>query len=69
MQVHLWEGNRPDRPWRPDRTPSLPEPFGPERMLWANYYEYLIMAEMIDFFTAADRERILGGTAQRLYFR
>ena len=33
MQVHLWEGNRPDRPWRPDRTPSLPEPFGPERML------------------------------------
>ena len=33
MQVHLWEGDRPDRPWRPDRTPSLPEPFGPGRML------------------------------------
>ena len=33
MQVHLWEGDRPDRPWRPDRAPSLPEPFGPERML------------------------------------
>ena len=33
LQVHLWEGDRPDRPWRRDRTPSLPEPFGPERML------------------------------------
>ena len=33
MQVHLWEADRPDRPWRPDRTPSLPEPFGPQQML------------------------------------
>ncbi len=33
LQVHLWEADRPDRPWRPDRAPSLPEPFGPERML------------------------------------
>jgi predicted TIM-barrel fold metal-dependent hydrolase len=33
LQVHLWEANRPDRPWRPDRKPSLPEPFGPEQFL------------------------------------
>lgn len=42
--------------------------FGPRRLLWANYYEYLIMKEMIDFFTEDDRRWILGGTAQRLYF-
>ncbi len=33
MQVHLWEADRPDRPWRPDRSPSLPEPFGPDQLL------------------------------------
>lgn len=43
--------------------------FGPRRLLWANFHEYLIMAEMIDFFTAEDRQWILGRTAQRLYFR
>jgi predicted TIM-barrel fold metal-dependent hydrolase len=32
-QIHLWEAERPDRPWRADRTPSLPEPFGPEQFL------------------------------------
>ncbi|MFN8532358.1 MAG: amidohydrolase family protein [Dehalococcoidia bacterium] len=32
-QVHLWEAERPDRPWRGDRKPSLPEPFGPEQIL------------------------------------
>jgi predicted TIM-barrel fold metal-dependent hydrolase len=42
--------------------------FGPQRLLWANFYEYLIMAEMIDFFTTQDRRWILGGTADRLYF-
>src|SRR3954451_1212508 len=32
-QVHLWEANRPDRPWDPTRAPSLPEPFGPDQIL------------------------------------
>ncbi|MCS6801161.1 MAG: amidohydrolase family protein [Chloroflexota bacterium] len=32
-QIHFWEAERPDRPWRPDRTPSLPFPFGPEHFL------------------------------------
>jgi predicted TIM-barrel fold metal-dependent hydrolase len=41
--------------------------FGPQRMIWANFYEYLIMKEVIPFFTAADKEWILGRTAHRLY--
>jgi predicted TIM-barrel fold metal-dependent hydrolase len=32
-QIHLWEAERPDRPWRPDRRPSLPTPFGPQEFL------------------------------------
>lgn len=32
-QIHLWEAERPDRPWRADRKPSLPTPFGPEQFL------------------------------------
>ena len=42
--------------------------YGPERMLFANFFEYLIMKEMIPFFTEADKEWILGRTAEGLYF-
>ncbi|MDP6982007.1 MAG: amidohydrolase family protein [Candidatus Latescibacteria bacterium] len=42
--------------------------FGPHRLLWANFYEYLIMRDMIPFFTDQDRALILGETANRLYF-
>ena len=41
--------------------------FGPRRMVWANFFEYQIMKEMIPFFTAEDKEWILGRTAHRLY--
>lgn len=41
--------------------------FGPQRLVYANFYELLIMKELIPFFTAADKEHILGGTAYRLY--
>jgi len=41
--------------------------YGGRRMVWANFYEYLIMKEMIPFFTAEDKEYILGRTAYRLY--
>jgi L-fuconolactonase len=41
--------------------------FGPRRMVWANFFELLIMKEMIPFFTADDKEWILGKTAHRLY--
>ena len=41
--------------------------FGPRRLVWANFFEYVIMKELIPFFTAADKPWILGGTARRLY--
>lgn len=41
--------------------------FGPRRLVWANFYELLIMKEIIPFFTAEDKEWILGRTAHRLY--
>ena len=39
--------------------------FGPRRMVWANFYELMIMKELIPFFTAEDKEWILGKTAKR----
>lgn len=41
--------------------------YGPRRMVWANFFEYVIMKELIPFFTAEDKEWILGRTAYRLY--
>jgi predicted TIM-barrel fold metal-dependent hydrolase len=32
-QIHLWEENRPDRPWVPSVRPGLPEPFRAEDAL------------------------------------
>jgi L-fuconolactonase len=32
-QIHLWEENRPDRPWVPEVRPGLPEPFRAEDAL------------------------------------
>ncbi len=42
--------------------------FGPQRMLYSNFYELLIMKDMIPFFTAEDKEWILWKTAEGLYF-
>jgi predicted TIM-barrel fold metal-dependent hydrolase len=41
--------------------------FGPQRLVWANFFEYLIMKELIPFFAAEDKQWILGRTAQRIY--
>src|SRR6478672_5762908 len=41
--------------------------FGPRRLVWANFFEYVIMKELIPFFTAEDKEWILGRTAARIY--
>jgi len=41
--------------------------YGPRRLVYANFYELLIMKELIPFFTAEDKEWILGRTAYRLY--
>lgn len=41
--------------------------FGPQRMIYANFYELLIMKDLIPFFTAEDKEWILGKTALKVY--
>jgi predicted TIM-barrel fold metal-dependent hydrolase len=41
--------------------------FGPRRLIWANFFEYVIMKDLIPFFTADDKEWILGRTAYRIY--
>ncbi len=41
--------------------------YGGKRLVYANFYELLIMKELIPFFTAEDKEWILGRTAHRLY--
>lgn len=41
--------------------------FGPRRMIYGNFYELLIMKDLIPFFTADDREWILGKTALSVY--
>ncbi len=46
---------------------KLYDRYGPRRLIWANFEEYIIMKELIPFFTAEDKEWILGRTAHRLY--
>ena len=41
--------------------------FGPRRMIYGNWFEYLIMAELIPFFTEEDKDWILGKTALSVY--
>jgi predicted TIM-barrel fold metal-dependent hydrolase len=41
--------------------------FGPQRMIYANFHQLLIMKELIPFFTAEDKEWILGKTALEVY--
>lgn len=41
--------------------------FGPRRMIYANFYELLIMKDLVPFFTAGDKEWILGKTALSVY--
>jgi hypothetical protein len=41
--------------------------FGPRRLVWANFFEYVIMHDLIPFFKAEDQEWIPGRTAYRLY--
>jgi hypothetical protein len=41
--------------------------FGPQRLIWANFFEYVIMKDLIPFFMPEDKEWILGRTAYRIY--
>lgn len=46
----------------------LYDAFGPQRLIFANFFEFLIMKDMIPFFTEEDKVWILGKTADKLYF-
>jgi len=41
--------------------------FGPQRMIYANFFEFTIMKDVIPFFTAEDKEWILGKNALKVY--
>jgi predicted TIM-barrel fold metal-dependent hydrolase len=41
--------------------------YGPKRLVYANFFETTIMRDLIPFFTAEDKEWIMGRTAYRLY--
>jgi predicted TIM-barrel fold metal-dependent hydrolase len=71
IRTSLHNPSREDIPFR-DMWPYLErvyDRFGPRRMLYANFYELLIMKDLIPFFTTEDKEWILGKTAMGIYFR
>lgn len=41
--------------------------YGGKRLVYANFFEYLVLKDMIPFFTAEDKEWILGRTAAHIY--
>ena len=71
IRTSLHNPSRQGTPYR-DVWPFLQriyDRFGPQRMLYANFFEYIIMKELIPFFTEEDKEWILGRTAMGLYFK
>lgn len=71
VRTSLHNPSREETPYR-DVWPYLEQiydTFGPQRMLYANFYEYLIMKEIIPFFTEEDKVWILGKNAENLYFK
>ena len=70
VRTSLHNPSREPTPYR-DVWPFLErlyDGFGPQRLIYANFFEFLIVKELIPFFTAADKEWILGRTAQGVYF-
>jgi len=41
--------------------------YGPRQLVWSNLDAYLIIKQLIPFFTAEHKESILGKTAYHLY--
>ncbi|MDA0747796.1 MAG: amidohydrolase family protein [bacterium] len=70
IRTSLHNPSRQSTPYR-DVWPFLERiynRFGPQRMIYANFFEFVIMKDLIPFFTAEDKEWILGKTAQQVYF-
>lgn len=69
IRTSLHNPSRQEMPYR-DMWPYLEriyDRFGPRRMIYANFYELLIMKDLIPFFTEEDKEWILGKTALSVY--
>lgn len=69
IRTSLHNPSRQQIPYR-DMWPNLRkvyDRFGPKRMIYANFYELLIMKDLIPFFTAEDKQWILGKTALSVY--
>ena len=69
MRTSLHNPSKEQIPFR-DMWPYLRrvyDSFGPKRMIYANFYELLIMKDLIPFFSAEDKEWILGKTAMSVY--
>ena len=70
IRTSLHNPSRQGPPFR-DVWPYLErvyDTFGPQRMIYANFYELLIMKDLIPFFTEEDKECILGKNAEQIYF-
>ena len=70
IRTSLHNPSREPIPYR-DMWPYLRrvyDRFGPQRMIYANFYELLIMKDLIPFFSGEDKEWILGRTAEKVYF-
>ncbi len=71
IRTSMHNPSREQMPYR-DMWPYLQrvyDRFGPQRMIYANFYELLIIKDLIPFFTAEDKEWILGKTAMKVYFK
>ena len=69
MRTYLGNTSKQRVPCR-DMWPHLKriyDSFGPQRMVWTNFHELLVMKEIVPFFTAEDKQWILGKTALKLY--
>ena len=49
------------------RSRRLYDRYGAKRMLYANFFEYVAIKDLVPFFTPEDREWILGRTAMKVY--
>jgi predicted TIM-barrel fold metal-dependent hydrolase len=69
IRTSLHNPSREQIPYR-DMWPYLRrvyDRFGPQRMIYANFFELLIIKDLIPFFSNEDKQWILGKTASTVY--
>lgn len=69
IRTSLHNPSKEEIPYR-DMWPYLRrvyDRFGPQRMLYANFYELVVMKDIVPFFTSEDKKWILGKTAAGIY--